>query len=293
MNKRIRFQGGGLGKSRLEGYNYEGYPIHKFRYINSPDPIYPLWVSACGIDEWRKECFRRRLFSDTFAVEYVQNGIFIFQQDNITMKVKAGDVFLVHQERNNSMRCETDFAMKRTIIMKGPQLYPILETLGLDKINMIALNDRIRIDNLFDRIGNLPEELAQEDFRDSSIACYSLLVELAEQAEIRNRPMELKRALEYIHGHLNDPLRLEDLTGYAGVSSATLHRYFRKYLKTSPIDYFLSQKLERAKSLLENHQYSIKEVAEILNYASPQYFASEFKKKYGTPPKNFKYKIFR
>ena len=293
MNKRIYIQGGGLGKSRIDGYDYEGYPIHKFRCMNSPDPIYPLWVSVCGIDEWRKECFRRRLFSDTFAVEYVQNGIFIFQQDNITMKVKAGEVFLVHQERNNSMRCETDFATKRTIIMQGPQLYPILETLGLDNINMISLNDRGRLDVLFDRISNLPEELTQEDLRDSSIACYSLLVELAEQAESRHRPKELKRALEYIHGHLNDSLRLEELIRHAGVSSATLHRYFRKYMKTSPIDYFLSQKLERAKSLLENHQYSIKEIAEILNYASPQYFAAEFKKKYGIPPKNFKYRIFR
>ncbi|MBO4630381.1 MAG: helix-turn-helix transcriptional regulator, partial [Lentisphaeria bacterium] len=66
---------------------------------------------------------------------------------------------------------------------------------------------------------------------------------------------------------------------------------FRKYLKTSPIHYFLDQKLERAKMLLENHPYSVKEVAEMLNYASSQYFASEFKKKYGVPPKNFKCRI--
>ena len=38
-------------------------------------------------------------------------------------------------------------------------------------------------------------------------------------------------------------------------------------------------------------KYTVKEVAEMLNYASPQYFASEFKKKFGLPPKNFKLRI--
>jgi len=44
---------------------------------------------------------------------------------------------------------------------------------------------------------------------------------------------------------------------------------------------------------LENNLHSIKEISEMLNHASPQYFASEFKKKYGMPPKNFKLHISR
>ena len=109
--------------------------------------------------------------------------------------------------------------------------------------------------------------------------------------ELLERPAELQRALEFMNAHLNEPLALAELVHYSGGSRATLHRQFRKYLNTSPINYFLDQKLERAKMLLENNLYSIKEVAEMLNYASPQYFASEFKKKFGSPPKNFKLRI--
>ena len=291
MDKRLHFQPQGMGKSRLEGYNFGRYPIHNFTHTNDPDPVYPLWASTCGLDQWRKECFRKRTFSDTFAVEYVQDGVFIFQQDNITMKVRPGEIFLVHLGRNNSMWCETDFAVKRTIIMRGPQLRSIVETLGLDRIDMIRLNDRSRVDRLFDRIDELAVDPSLACRRDSSIACYSLLVELAEQAAVRHRPAELERALDYIHGHLNEPLALDELVRHSGVSRATLHRQFRKYMKMSPINYFLDQKLERAKMLLENNLHSIKEVAEMLNYASPQYFASEFKKKYGLPPKNYKMRI--
>ena len=292
MIRRIRVQREPNGKSRLEGYDYAGYPKHNFFYMNDPKPVAPLWASVAGVDEWRKECFRRRVFSDTFAVEYVQQGIFVFQQNHVTMKVRPGEIFLVHLDRDNSMCCETDFAVKRTVIMRGPLLRPMLASLGLDRIDRIAPREHEEIDRCFDRIcsaadGSVPRCTP----RDYSIACYTLLLELAEQAVSRQRPRELQRVLEYMHAHLNEPLRMADLLRLSGWSSATLHRQFRRYMNDSPMDYFLGQKLERAKSLLENHPYSIKEVAEMLHYASPQYFASEFKKKYKVPPGRFKYRI--
>ena len=291
MKERISFNGAMHGESRLEGYNFGPYPIHKFRNINDPGPNYPLWPFACGTDEWRKECFRRRTCSDTFAVEYVQKGVFIFQQDNITMKVKPGELFLVHLDRNNSMRCETDFATKKTVIMRGALLRSSLEALGLNRIDHIMPHGTERIDRIFERLHELCGESTPESRREMSILCYSLLVELSEQSTVLQRPAELQRALDYIHGHLDETLPLAELVRCSGVSSATLHRQFRKYLNTSPINYFLDQKLERAKMLLENNLYSIKEVAEQLHYASSQYFASEFKKKYGIPPKNCKLRI--
>ena len=290
MPHRVFFQGRNQGRSKLEGYNFNGYPVHKFRTVNQPDQIYPLWAGSCGLDEWRKECFRKRTFSDTFAVEYVQTGVFIFQQNNIMMRAEPGMIFLVHLDRNNSMRCETDLATKRTVIMHGPLLRTALETLGLTRIDLISPADPDRIDAIFDRLYGLCGETTQDSRREMSIACYSLLVELAEQSTIRRRPPELQRALDYIHGHLDEPLPLDELVRHSGVSGATLHRQFRKYMKTSPIDYYLDQKLERARALLENHQFSVKEVAEQLHYASSQYFASQFRKKFGVPPKSFKFR---
>ena len=293
MEGPVKIQGCVRGRSRLEGCNYGRYPIHKFIHINDPGPMYPLWVFSIGLDEWRKECFRKRTFSDTFAVEYVQTGIFIFQQNNITMQVKPGEIFFVHLDQNNSMRCETDFATKRTIIMKGSLLRSILETLGLNRINMIVPPDHVKIDRLFDRLEHIIRKNERESLPEMSAACYTLLLELAGQSVILQRPPELQRALDYMHSHLTEPLALDELVHHSGASRATLHRQFRKYMKMSPINYFLDQKLERAKMLLEDNLHSIKEVAEILSYASPQYFASEFKKKYGMPPINFKLRVSR
>jgi len=292
MTQRVRFVGTGRGGSRLEGYNYGVYPIHHFRTFNRPEAIYPLWLSSCGLDEWRCECFRERKCSDTFSVEYVQEGVFVFQQDNVTMRVTPGNLFLVHLGRDNSMRCETEFATKRVAIMDGELLRPILETLGLAQVHQICPGDRQRIDECFDRLDQLSRQCAQVSRQADSIACYALLVELAEQATIRSRPPELRKALECIISHLEEPLSLAELARVAGTSQATLHRQFRTFMNMSPMEYYLDQRLERAKLLLENHTFSIKEVAERLSFASAKHLSAAFHKKYGFPPKNCKRKLY-
>ena len=180
MRKRTRYNGEALGKSRLEGCNYGEYPIHKFHCIDDPGPGYPLQLHVCGVDEWCKECFRQRIFSDTFSVEYVQSGVFIFQQNNVTMKVKPGEIFLVHLDKDNSMRCETDFATKKTVIMRGPLLRLHLETLGLNQIDRIVPQTHEKIDQIFDRLNELCGQSVQINHREMSLQCYSLLLELAE-----------------------------------------------------------------------------------------------------------------
>ena len=291
MAIRKYFHGRVRGNSVLQGYNYGGYPKHNFRSINEPEHIYPFWTSSVGPDTWHRECYRERKNSDTFAIEYVQEGIFIFQQNNITYKVIPGEIFLVNFGKNNSMRCETEFAVKKTVIMEGIMLPQTLSVLGLDRVDVISSPDHAQLDHYFDRLYELNGENRLESRRESSVLCYSLLVELAEIATIRQRPVELQKALDYIHSHLTEPVSLDELVSYAGTSRATLHRQFRKYLQTSPVNYLLNQKLERAKSLLQTHPYSVKEVAEMLCYASSQYFAAEFKKKYGVSPKTVKCRL--
>ena len=288
MRKRTRYNGEALGKSRLEGCNYGEYPIHKFHCINDPGPGYPLQLHVCGVDEWCKECFRQRIFSDTFSVEYVQSGVFIFQQNNVTMKVKPGEIFLVHLDSNNSMRCETEFATKRVITVDGSLLREIIEKLNLDKINILHAQEAQRFITYFDQLDALAAENTPDSWLQASTLCYSLLLELAKTAVVNHRPTELQQALEYIHNHLDCHITLEELARNSNTSMTTLHRQFRQFLNVSPIKYFIDCKLERAKLLLTNHSYSIKEIAELLSYSSPQFFAKEFKKKYGVSPKSIK-----
>ncbi len=279
------------GESKLFGYNYGKYPKHHFLHPARTGGIaadYPIQVLSTGYDEWHKECFRQRINSDTFAVEYVQEGIFLFRQDDITLRINPGEIFLVQFGVDNSMQCETETATKRTVIMTGSLLRRSLEVMGLARVNRIIPNDRTRIDGIFDRIYAHSQKDDIADYRETCKECYALLMELSAQNAATHRPKELQRALEYIHEHLSEHLTLARLVQHTGVSGATLYRLFREHLKTSPIEYCLEQKMERAASLLRHHIYSVKELAAEMNYSSPQYFATEFKKHFGITPKQVK-----
>lgn len=288
MASRTKFTKETEGKSRLEGYNFGIWPQHKFKTWSNILTKYPLFPSSCGYDEWRKECFRQRIFSDTFSIEYVQNGIFVIQQNNITKRVMPGEIFMVHLDVDSSMRCETEFATKRVIIIEGPMLRQIIENLNLNKISIIPAEDARKFVSYFDEFDRLIETITPENRLNASKLCYSFLLELAQMATVNQHPIELQQALEYIHNHIDCRLTLDKLAQSAGTSVTTLHRQFRQFLNISPINYVIDCKLERAKSLLADNLYSIKEIAELLNYSSPQFFAQEFKKKYGISPKVFK-----
>lgn len=46
--------------------------------------------------------------------------------------------------------------------------------------------------------------------------------------------------------------------------------------------------MQRAKDLLRFTQYSIKEIAYSLNFESPDYFSTQFRKKVGKKPSDFR-----
>ena len=53
-------------------------------------------------------------------------------------------------------------------------------------------------------------------------------------------------------------------------------------------DYINAQRLNKAKSLLQETNLNISEIAYEVGYASPGYFSTSFKNKYGTSPKQFR-----
>ena len=73
------------------------------------------------------------------------------------------------------------------------------------------------------------------------------------------------------------------------------YSWFRKIFKEntgiSPGQYFIQLKIQKAKELLVNQQYSIKEIAYILKFESPFYFSKLFKQKTLFTPLQFRRKF--
>lgn len=101
--------------------------------------------------------------------------------------------------------------------------------------------------------------------------------ELRQQYEGR-----INRAIDYISGHLDEPLSLEQLAKVAAFSPFHFHRVFSALVGESLGTFIKRMRLERAAArLVSNSSISITEVALDYGYTSPASFARAFKEQFG------------
>lgn len=86
----------------------------------------------------------------------------------------------------------------------------------------------------------------------------------------------------------NEAFTVEDICKEIGVSRVQLNRKVKALLNTNASDYILHARLQKAKYLLQHEDLTIGEIAYQVGFASPAYFSTVFKSKFGTTPKAFK-----
>jgi AraC-like DNA-binding protein len=279
------------GNSQLYGNNYGPYPKrvnYNFSALGKMRPRVPLAFSSYSTEEWHKQVYRERVNSDTFSIELVADGVFNYTLDGKSYRVFPGEIFFVQLGKNSSMCTETETAVKKTVIVEGSALQHTLEYLELDTLSVFKPLNLERITAIMDNFVTLGERATFDNFRSASVEAYRLLLEISAQNKEMRRPAELQRAIEFIHENLDKNLALQDIVNSSQASGATLHRQFRKYLNVSPVEYYLNAKMDLAHALLRCGNLSVKEISSRLNYSSPQYFANEFKKRYGKTPSQVK-----
>jgi signal transduction histidine kinase/ligand-binding sensor domain-containing protein/DNA-binding response OmpR family regulator len=91
-----------------------------------------------------------------------------------------------------------------------------------------------------------------------------------------------------IEQRLNDSaFSIEDLSKHLRMSRSSLYHKIFQLTGQPPIDYVRAIKLQKAASLLENSNYTIREIAFMTGFATPGYFSKLFKEKYNLSPSEF------
>jgi len=77
---------------------------------------------------------------------------------------------------------------------------------------------------------------------------------------------------------------IDTLSQKIGMSRSSLYHKIKDISGLAPADFIRIYRLEKAKELLEKHQYTISEVAYKTGFSDAKYFRAVFKKQYHTPP---------
>ena len=89
--------------------------------------------------------------------------------------------------------------------------------------------------------------------------------------------LKIEETIAYMRQHLNEPLRVAALAARGELSKSHFTALFKRYVGSTPIDYFIRMRLRRACRLLEDTQMSVKAIAYTLGYDDPFYFSRIFK----------------
>ena len=98
----------------------------------------------------------------------------------------------------------------------------------------------------------------------------------------------LQEALDYIQQHLNEPITIDHLTRHISVSRRWLEYAFRENFGESPYQYLRRQRLSKARLMLHEPKWSIREIATVSGFSSPKQFKTAFQAEFGVSPHEYR-----
>lgn len=94
----------------------------------------------------------------------------------------------------------------------------------------------------------------------------------------------------YINKNYNQDISLDDVSREVNVSPYYFSKLFKDDTGEGFIEYLTNIRIEKAKELLTDTDYSMREICQMVGYTDPNYFSRAFKKKVGVTPTEFKEK---
>ncbi|MFT8879269.1 MAG: AraC family transcriptional regulator [Oenococcus sp.] len=98
-----------------------------------------------------------------------------------------------------------------------------------------------------------------------------------------------ERIKDYLKNHLQDNLRLKDISEALGISEQNLNVIFKKKFGATIKQFSIQLKVEAAKGLLTTTRLKIKDIADYLSFADESYFVQTFSKLTGLTPAKFRH----
>ncbi len=98
----------------------------------------------------------------------------------------------------------------------------------------------------------------------------------------------MNRAIDHVLGHLDEPLRLADVSAAARMSPFHFHRVFQAVVGETVADFVKRLRLEKALYLMSHaRRWSLTRIALSCGFSSSSDFSRSFRQRFGTAPSKF------
>lgn len=102
-------------------------------------------------------------------------------------------------------------------------------------------------------------------------------------------PYKLRQALDYMHAHLKENIKIADIAATVHMSHFYFCRLFRQSMGVTPYQYIIQQRVELAQQLLkQRRELSIANISLECGFTNQSHFAKSFRRIIGTTPKKYR-----
>ncbi|WP_135459791.1 helix-turn-helix transcriptional regulator [Mycobacterium sp. DL99] len=94
--------------------------------------------------------------------------------------------------------------------------------------------------------------------------------------------------IAFLEDSMDSEITLETLARQAKMSVGGFIKAFRAAFHTTPYQFLLERRIERAKSLLRNTSHTVTEVSAMVGFSTPNHFATAFRRRVGVSPSTYR-----
>ena len=287
--------------------------MKSIKYIveNERDVLWGLSISTVGHEEIAKgEMYPTKkhhasyYFSplkgrilDEYQLIYITDGEGFFESSNIEKThIKSGSMFLLFPGEWHSYHPSVETGWKLYWIgFKGGNMDSRVKNGFLSKktpIFYIGINEEVvKLYRQAIEVATQEKMFFQQLLAGIVNHLLGMMYSLDRENRL-NKNLQIAQRINYarvlMNEHVEEDYSIHDVAHELGMGYNSFRKLFKEYTGLSPAHYFQNIKMQRAKELLTTTQMTIKEIAYKLNFESADYFSTQFKKKTGKRPSDFK-----
>ena len=275
---------------QISGREYEDF----YAVYNKDLSDTPLIVDCAGVTHPLPNYFIKRSDANFYVFEYIIGGKGYLIYDDKRFELQKGDFFLL--EPHTKQYCYSDKfdpMHKYFVVFYCDMLRTVLQELDLSGVTLFSGFDaQSEMAQICELVKNVPNN--------SQIAypvlhlVMDLLLRLAQHRRnsVNGGTPAVSETASKTKQILDESLTVStDITAISKAlfrSRSSVNREFIRAYGISPYQYLLNKRIELAKNLLKNTDYSVKDIASILVFADSFHFSNVFKHKTGKSPTEYR-----
>lgn len=256
-----------------------------------------LNIYQCGIEDCYPGYIYGPAVRDHFLLHFILNGSGTYYVENRTYELAAGSGFLICPNVVTKYQASLETPWSYAWVgFNGLKAEMYLKHANLNYNNLIfCFEDMDHIAYCFNKMISSNSLKKGRDARLHGYL-YILLSQLLEESgegrflEESSSMQELyiKKAIEYIRMNYSRNISIQEISHYIGIGRGYLFLLFKKLLKTSPQEFLISFRLDKACELMANSSLTIGDISRSVGYEDPLVFSKVFKKNKGVAPREYR-----